>query len=74
MNYSAIFIPNLSTLSELLRKLTWKAVHFEWGMNEAQAFKTLKTELAGAKILGYFDKEAETNNNNNGPNGSFLRG
>ena len=59
-NFSARFIRNLSTLSEPLRKLTKKALNFEWGMKQAQAFKALKAELARADTLGYFDKEAET--------------
>ena len=60
VNFSARFIRNLSTLSGPLRKLTNKSVNFEWGIEKAQAFKGLKTELARAETLGYFDKEAET--------------
>ena len=60
VNFSARFIRNLSTLSGPLRKLTKKSVNFEWGIEQAQAFKALNTELARAETLGYFDKEAET--------------
>ena len=58
VNHSTRFIPHFPTLSEPLRKLTKKAVNFEWGMK--QAVKTLNTELATAETLGFYDKAAET--------------
>ncbi len=59
-NYSAKFIPNLSTKVEPLRKLTRKNTPFIWGEEQAAAFRALKEDLAKAEHLAYFDKDAET--------------
>ena len=60
VNYSGRFIPNLSTISEPLRRLTNKYVTFEWGNEQIQSFQELKARLANHVILGYFRPECET--------------
>lgn len=60
VNFSARFLPNLSTVADPLRKLTRKGVPFEWGNEQQRSFNELKNLLANAKTLAYFDKDAET--------------
>lgn len=60
VGFSSRFIPQFATLSEPLRRLTRKENTFTFGSEQKQAFQTLKTELARAGILAYFDKEAPT--------------
>lgn len=60
VGFSRRFIPQFATLSEPLRRLTRKETTFTFGSEQKQAFQTLKTELARAGILAYFDKEAPT--------------
>jgi len=60
VNFSARFIPNLATVSEPLRRLTRKDVPFEWGLDQANAFKMLKSALSDAQTLGYYARDAET--------------
>lgn len=60
VGFSSRFIPQFATLSEPLRRLTRKDCTFTFGPKQKQAFLTLKTELAQAGTLAYFDKEAPT--------------
>ena len=60
MNFCARFIPDLATVSEALRRLTGKDVHFFWGEEQEVAFNELKKRLAKTEILGYFDSSATT--------------
>lgn len=60
VNYSSRFIPDLATLSEPLRRLTRKGVHFNWGQEQEHAFEELKRRLTNAQTLGYYDPKAET--------------
>jgi transposase InsO family protein len=60
VTYLARFIPNLSSLSEPLRKLTHKAAKFDFGKSQVEAFNKLKEILASPKVLGFFDADAET--------------
>ena len=45
------FIPNMATVAEPLRQLTWKGVAFKWGGEQKEAFKALKETLASADNL-----------------------
>lgn len=60
VGFSSRFIPQFATLSEPLRRLTRKETLFTFGPEQKQAFEILKTELARAGTLAYFDKEAPT--------------
>ena len=60
VNFCARFIPDLATVSEPLRKLTRKDVHFSWGKEQEVAFNELKKRLAKTETLGYFDSAAKT--------------
>ena len=59
-NYNACFIPDFATVAEPLPRLTKKAVHFEFGEEQKNAFNELKRRLSSAETLGYFDKDAKT--------------
>ena len=60
VNFSARFIPDLSTTAEPLRELTKKDVKFEWKRAHEEAFSKLKDKLSHAQTLAYFDKNAKT--------------
>jgi len=60
VNFSARYIPNLATISELLRRLTKQNVKFRWKEEQKQAFQNLKNILADAPTLAFYDKDAET--------------
>ena len=60
VNFSARFIPDLATTSEPLRQLTSKGVVFQWTKVHENAFNKLKSQLANAESLAYFDKDAKT--------------
>ena len=60
VNFCAKFIPDLATVSEPLRKLTRKDIHFSWGKEQEAAFDELKKRLAKSENLGYFDINART--------------
>ena len=60
VNYSGRFIPDLTTLSEPLRRLMKKGAEFKWGPSQAAAFQKMKEELSQAEVLGYYDNEAVT--------------
>ena len=60
VQYSARFIPDLATISALLRNLIRKNVSFTWGQADQNSFDKLKQELASGDTLGYFDKNIPT--------------
>ena len=60
VNFNARFIPNLATMAEPLRRLTWKDTQFRWSEKEQTAFDQLKEALSRAETLAYFDKMAPT--------------
>ena len=59
VNFSARFIPNLASIAEPLHKLTRKETPFELGTEQQRAFDALKSSLANAETLAYFDSNAE---------------
>ena len=60
VSYSSCFIPQFSTISEPLRKLTKKDVPFIFGAEQRASFQALKDSLSRATTLAYFDKHAPT--------------
>jgi len=58
VNFSAKYIPNLATISEL--RLTKQNVRFEWKDEQKQVFQNLNNALAEAQTLAFFGKDAET--------------
>ena len=59
VNFSARYIPDLSTVAEPLRKFMRQGVTFKWGRKEEESFNELKRRLANSETLGYFDKNAK---------------
>ena len=59
-NYLNKFIPNLATIAEPLRNLTKKETKFEWTAEHERAFQAIKTKLAAATSLGFFNAEDNT--------------
>ena len=54
------YIPNLSTISEPLRRLTRSNVRFYFGSEQRQAFHELKKKLSSVETLAYFRPGART--------------
>ena len=59
VNFSALFIPNLASMTEPLRELTRKDAPFKCGREQEVAFETLRSNLGRAGTLAYFDRSAE---------------
>ena len=59
-NYSSKYIRDFATLTAPLGELTKKDVRFEWTQKHQAAFEKLKTTLATAPCMSYFDKTKET--------------
>ena len=59
-NYNAQFIPDFATVADPLRELTKKGVCFRFGDEQRRAFNELRSRLASAETLGYFDKDVRT--------------
>ena len=60
VGFSSRFIPNFATIAEPLRALTRQGTPFKWDSEQQSAFKSLKSALANAPVLAYFDKDANT--------------
>ena len=58
--YCSKFIPNFSTLSEPLRKLTVKNAKFCWTKREQNAFDNIKSALTSNTVMAYFDQTKQT--------------
>ena len=58
-NYSSSFIPNYSTITAPLRRLTKENVKFVWGDEQENAYDTLIKHLASNPTLAYFDINKE---------------
>ncbi|XP_053606236.1 uncharacterized protein K02A2.6-like [Plodia interpunctella] len=59
-NFSARFIPDFSTIAAPLRKLTKKDTEFKWIAEHQEAFQKLKTLIASAPALGFYNRDSET--------------
>lgn len=60
VNFVGRFIPNLSTITEPLRRLVKKDQRFVWKEEQRKAFKLLKNRLTEARTLGFYDPAAKT--------------
>ena len=60
VSYCSKFIPNFATISEPLRRLTRKNQEFVWNDEQQNTFNTLKKMLTSAKVMSYYNPEAET--------------
>ena len=60
VNFSARFIPDLSTIAEPLRQLTRNDVPFEFDKKERDAFNKLKQAITSADTLAFYDPQAKT--------------
>ena len=56
-NYNAQFIPDFATVAEPLREFRKKGVCFRFRDEQRRAFNELRSRLASAETLGYFDKD-----------------
>ena len=54
------FIPQYSTLTEPLRKLTRENETWVWSDEQESAFQTLKDKLTSDTVMAYFDPSKET--------------
>ncbi|CAC5394863.1 unnamed protein product [Mytilus coruscus] len=59
-NYVGRFIPNYSTITEPLRRLTKQDSKWEWTSEQQQSFDKLKNELVADRVMSYFDPNKET--------------
>ena len=57
VNYLARFLPNLSTIIEPLRRLTYKDVEWSWGDEQQTAFQKIKELVTSDQVLGYYSQE-----------------
>ncbi|PFX13288.1 Retrovirus-related Pol polyprotein [Stylophora pistillata] len=60
VGFSARFIPDFATTADPLRKLARKGEPFVWGKEQEQSFQRLKSQVASAPVLAYFDKDTPT--------------
>ena len=59
VNYLSKFMPRLSEVCELLRRLTMKDVEWHWTEHQEQAFNKLKQLVTVAPVLEYFEPNEE---------------
>lgn len=59
-SYFRKFIQGFAQIARPLTELTRKNVEFTWGVEQEQAFQTLKTRLMERPVLGIYDKDAKT--------------
>ena len=59
VNYLSKFLPNISTITELLRQLEAKAVEWRWDDNQQKAFDEVKTLITCHPVLQYYDVTKE---------------
>ena len=59
-NYVGRFIPNYSTVTESLRRLTKQGTQWEWTIEHQQSFDKLKNELVADRVMSYCDPNKET--------------
>ena len=59
MQFFRKFIKGFSQVAEPLTRLTRKAVVFEWGDEQQEAFEKLRTKVTAAPVLQVFDQHAE---------------
>lgn len=60
VTYVGKFIPNLATITDPLRRLTQKGIHFQWKNEQQQAFDELKGLITSDICLGYYNVDDQT--------------
>ena len=60
VSFSARFLPDFATTVEPLRRLTRQRDKWHWGKEENEAFEALKTQLAEASMMAFYDKDVPT--------------
>ncbi|KAL9968932.1 hypothetical protein ACROYT_G021083 [Oculina patagonica] len=60
VGFSARFITDFTTTADPLRRLARKGKLFMWGEEQENSFQKLKSQVASAPVLAYFDKDAPT--------------
>jgi hypothetical protein len=60
VQYSARFIPDLSTVAAPIQQLTRSGVKFEWHTEQQKAFEELKSRITHSDTLAYFKDECQT--------------
>lgn len=59
VTYLAKFIPNLSSITEPLRKLLVKGTEWVWHVEQEQSFQEIKQLMVSPPVLAYYDVNAE---------------
>jgi hypothetical protein len=59
-NYVGRFIPNYSTITEPLRRLTKQDTKWHWSTEQQRSFEKLKNELTADRVMAYFDPKKDT--------------
>ncbi|VDI77264.1 Hypothetical predicted protein [Mytilus galloprovincialis] len=59
-NYVGRFIPNYSTITERLRRLTKQDSKWAWTSEQQESFDKLENELVADCVMSYFDPNKET--------------
>jgi hypothetical protein len=59
-NYVSRFIPDYSTTTEPLRRLTKKNAAWQWNHEQQKAFDKLKNDLSSDIVMTYFDPHKKT--------------
>ena len=60
INYLKRFIPDFSTLTYPIRKLTHQDIKFEWSDDWQKSFQTLNNYLTEKAVNTYFDEKKNT--------------
>lgn len=60
VTYLSKFVPNLSSLTEPMRRLLKSDVEWLWDTDQQEALKTIKNSLVTAPVLRYFDVRKHT--------------
>ena len=55
VNYFGKFIPQMSMITDPIRKVMKSDVEFKWGKQEEEAFRQIKEILTAAPVLAYYD-------------------
>lgn len=69
---STRFIPDFASKAEPLRILCRKGDNFVWGKGHEEAFNTRREDLAGASMLAYLERRADTQGITWAKSGSVL--
>ena len=60
VQYSAKFIPYLSSIARPIQDLTRKHIDFVWGKKQQYAFDKLKSLMTKPDVLNYFRNDCQT--------------